>query len=373
VTLFSTGITHGEPERITAGPDGNLWFTEQGEQGARSHASRPPERSPSSHSTAACGGSRPGPTETCGSPEASRSVASRQRERSLGSGPASMLKRSLPARTGTYGSPSPIPGSSDESIPNPVAPTAQARSASKSLTKQTLRPVPALRLGGPHQFCRSRFTPGRPQTSPRSRRSCRAELTDGAPLADHHVGVAGGAGQEHDVRDVVGFPFLGLVCAALAKRTSLIWARNGIREIGSSGVVRAVDDLLGGDSRQTGYARDVIEQIASKLPFATRQTISAGSFSARSCRPAPSERGCRTNSGSIPMPETELQRQYREDARVLGKLGWALASTKLPRVEVCLRRSPAEKAVAAWEHEGDERPPDPEPTSSGYSVIRRRR
>ena len=70
----------------------------------------------------------------------------------------------------------------------------------------------------------------------------------GLPLADHHVGIAGGAGQEHDVRDVVGFPFLGLVSAALAKSTSRIWARNGIRAefdpLVSSGLV---DDLPGGD------------------------------------------------------------------------------------------------------------------------------
>jgi hypothetical protein len=60
------------------------------------------------------------------------------------------------------------------------------------------------------------------------------------------------------------------------------------------------------------------------------------------------------------MAETEWQRQYREDARVLGELGWVLANSELPRVEVRLPRSLGEQAVAAWERDGDEGPFDPE-------------
>jgi hypothetical protein len=60
------------------------------------------------------------------------------------------------------------------------------------------------------------------------------------------------------------------------------------------------------------------------------------------------------------MDETEWQQRYREEARTLGELGWAFACSKLPRVEVRLPRALAEKAVAAWERDGDEGPPAPE-------------
>lgn len=60
------------------------------------------------------------------------------------------------------------------------------------------------------------------------------------------------------------------------------------------------------------------------------------------------------------MGESDWQRQYREDALVLGELGQALANSPLPKVEVRLPRSIAEQAVAAWEREGDEGPLDPE-------------
>jgi hypothetical protein len=58
--------------------------------------------------------------------------------------------------------------------------------------------------------------------------------------------------------------------------------------------------------------------------------------------------------------ETEWQRQYREDAQTLGQLGWVLAQTNLPRIEVRLPRRLAEAAVVAWEREGNEGPLDPE-------------
>jgi hypothetical protein len=59
------------------------------------------------------------------------------------------------------------------------------------------------------------------------------------------------------------------------------------------------------------------------------------------------------------MPETPDQRQFREDARVLGHIGWRLVHSDMPDVEVRLPRALAESAVAAWErdHEG---PADPE-------------
>ena len=59
------------------------------------------------------------------------------------------------------------------------------------------------------------------------------------------------------------------------------------------------------------------------------------------------------------MGETPTQRQYRDDALVLGELGWHLPNSKLPRVTVRLPRALAEKAVAAWERE-NEGEPDPE-------------
>jgi hypothetical protein len=60
------------------------------------------------------------------------------------------------------------------------------------------------------------------------------------------------------------------------------------------------------------------------------------------------------------MADTDRQRQYREDALVLGELGSALFHGELPKVEVRLPRALAEKAVAAWERDDDDGPPDPE-------------
>lgn len=45
---------------------------------------------------------------------------------------------------------------------------------------------------------------------------------------------------------------------------------------------------------------------------------------------------------------------------MLGELGWVLANAELPRVEVRLPRSLGERAVAAWERDGNEGPLDPE-------------
>ena len=51
---------------------------------------------------------------------------------------------------------------------------------------------------------------------------------------------------------------------------------------------------------------------------------------------------------------------YREDAGVLGEVGWALANSELPRVEVRLPRRLAEAAVAAWKRDDNDGPLDPE-------------
>jgi hypothetical protein len=53
-------------------------------------------------------------------------------------------------------------------------------------------------------------------------------------------------------------------------------------------------------------------------------------------------------------PESERQRRYREDTRLLGELGGVLAHTDLPRIEVRLPRRLAERAVAAWERDDSE-------------------
>lgn len=58
--------------------------------------------------------------------------------------------------------------------------------------------------------------------------------------------------------------------------------------------------------------------------------------------------------------ESVWQRQYREDAALLGALGRVLAQAKLPRIEVRLPRRLAEAAVAAWERQHNEGPLDPE-------------
>ena len=85
ITEFPTGLTAGSvPDGITAGPDGNLWFTEAGSEAgpARSAGSPPTARSPNSPSasrpTVFPLGLRPDPTATSGLPSisATRSVGS---------------------------------------------------------------------------------------------------------------------------------------------------------------------------------------------------------------------------------------------------------------------------------------------------------
>jgi hypothetical protein len=68
--------------------------------------------------------------------------------------------------------------------------------------------------------------------------------------------------------------------------------------------------------------------------------------------------------------EREWQRLYREDAGVLGEVGWTLANSELPRVEVRLPRRLAEAAVAAWERDDTEGPLDPE--TLGQRIQRHR-
>ena len=74
VTEFSAGITAGRTHGITAGPDGNLWFTESTATG--SGGSRPPASSPSSAPASpparTSTTSRPAPTATSGSPNQRR-------------------------------------------------------------------------------------------------------------------------------------------------------------------------------------------------------------------------------------------------------------------------------------------------------------
>lgn len=60
------------------------------------------------------------------------------------------------------------------------------------------------------------------------------------------------------------------------------------------------------------------------------------------------------------MADSESQRRYREDALVLGEIGWHVVRSELPMVEVRLQRSLAEKAVAAWERDEDAGPLDAE-------------
>jgi hypothetical protein len=59
------------------------------------------------------------------------------------------------------------------------------------------------------------------------------------------------------------------------------------------------------------------------------------------------------------MPESERQRQYRDDAHVLGEIGALLARTDLPKVTVRLSLTLAHAAVKAWSRD-DEGEPDPE-------------
>jgi hypothetical protein len=53
------------------------------------------------------------------------------------------------------------------------------------------------------------------------------------------------------------------------------------------------------------------------------------------------------------MAEDERQRLYREDATTLCEIGAMLAGTDLPRIEIRLPRTLAERAVAAWQRDED--------------------
>ena len=59
------------------------------------------------------------------------------------------------------------------------------------------------------------------------------------------------------------------------------------------------------------------------------------------------------------MHETDRQRRYREDARLLGEIGAILARTDLPRITVRLQSALAQAALEGWQHD-DEGGPDPE-------------
>lgn len=62
----------------------------------------------------------------------------------------------------------------------------------------------------------------------------------------------------------------------------------------------------------------------------------------------------------VPRMDSESQRRYRDQARLLGEIGDILARADLPRVEVRLPRRLAEQAVAAWERDDDQGHLDPE-------------
>ena len=213
VTLFSAGITHGEPERITAGADGNLWFTEDGEQGGAIARITPAGAVTEFPTGGGLWGIAAGPDGNLWFTRLDTGQIGRITPAGtvtwFGSGLAP--QGSSPARMGTYGSPSPARAKSDESPPKPGR-CDSASSVSEQdvdLTDTAARPGTSPGRAAPVRPVS--IHAGLHQTSPRSRRSSLAELTDGAPLTDHHAGVDGGAGQEHDAHDVVGFPFLSLV------------------------------------------------------------------------------------------------------------------------------------------------------------------
>ncbi len=60
------------------------------------------------------------------------------------------------------------------------------------------------------------------------------------------------------------------------------------------------------------------------------------------------------------MNDSEMQKTWRGEARVLGEVGAVLADQSLPQVEVRLPRGLAARAIAAWERHDGEQPPDPE-------------
>jgi hypothetical protein len=71
------------------------------------------------------------------------------------------------------------------------------------------------------------------------------------------------------------------------------------------------------------------------------------------------------------MNETDRQRLYREEARLLGEIGALLARTDLPKVTVQLPAALARAAIAAWQRD-DEDVGDPDPESYEQRVQRHR-
>jgi hypothetical protein len=69
------------------------------------------------------------------------------------------------------------------------------------------------------------------------------------------------------------------------------------------------------------------------------------------------------------MDETNRQRGYRDDARVLGEIGAILARADMPRITVTLPAPLAQAALEAWQRD-DEGEPDPE--SREQRAIRHR-
>ena len=142
------------PTGITAGPDGNLWFTESGgdkigrinptDEASPSSPSRPPTRSPT--------GSRPGPTATSGSPStpATRSAGSTRRRTSSPSSPP--CRRPARSRTG--------------SPPGPTATSGSPSPAATRIGRSTRRPAPSPSSPLPTGHLRPDRDHGRPRRQP---------------------------------------------------------------------------------------------------------------------------------------------------------------------------------------------------------------
>ena len=69
------------------------------------------------------------------------------------------------------------------------------------------------------------------------------------------------------------------------------------------------------------------------------------------------------------MEETDAQRRYRDDARVLGEIGAILTQADLPRITVRLPSALAQVALEAWERDEND---DPGPESFEQRAIRHR-
>jgi hypothetical protein len=69
------------------------------------------------------------------------------------------------------------------------------------------------------------------------------------------------------------------------------------------------------------------------------------------------------------MAETDRQRLYREEARLLGEIGAVLARADLPKVTVRLPATLANEALAAWQRDDDD---ELDPESHQQRVVRHR-